>query len=151
VQKNSDFSRCSLAIGLACASLAVVMTGCDRIGLNQSNRAQTPPKGMKVCFQCGGSDKSVWHAHPDIKAGTDGYPPSLETLVEGVTKANDASGVKLKFLRRIPIDPITHSNEWGMRAYGDKPDSTAWGGGNVFDVYTKATGKGLDGTKYRDW
>ena len=87
----------------------------------------------------------------DIKAGTDGYPPSLETLVEGVTKANDASGVKLKFLRRIPIDPITHSNEWGMRAYGDKPDSTAWGGGNVFDVYTKATGKGLDGTKYRDW
>lgn len=87
----------------------------------------------------------------DIKAGTDGYPPSLETLVEGVTKANDATGVKLKFLRRIPIDPLTHSTEWGMRAYGDKPDSTAWGGGNVFDVYTKATGKALDGTKYKDW
>ena len=87
----------------------------------------------------------------DIKAGTEGYPPSLETLVEGVTKANDATGIKLKFLRRIPIDPITHSTEWGMRAYGDKPDSTAWGGGNVFDVYTKATGKALDGTKYTDW
>jgi general secretion pathway protein G len=87
----------------------------------------------------------------DIKAGTEGYPPSLETLVEGVTKAGDATGVKLKFLRRIPIDPITKSTEWGMRAYGDKPDSTSWGGGNVFDVYTKATGKALDGTKYRDW
>ena len=87
----------------------------------------------------------------DLKAGTDNYPPTLETLVEGVTKAGDASGVKLKFLRRIPIDPITKTNEWGLRAYGDRPDSTAWGGGNVYDVYTKATGKGLDGTKYRDW
>jgi general secretion pathway protein G len=87
----------------------------------------------------------------DLKAGAEGYPPTLETLVEGVTKASDASGIKMKFLRRIPIDPITHSNEWGMRAYGDKPDSTAWGGGNVYDVYTKSTGKALDGTKYRDW
>ena len=59
MQKNSHFSRCSLVIGLACASLAMVMAGCDRTGLNQSNRAQTPPKGMKVCFQCGGSDKTV--------------------------------------------------------------------------------------------
>jgi general secretion pathway protein G len=87
----------------------------------------------------------------DIKAGSEGYPPTLETLVEGVTKANDATGVKMKFLRRIPIDPMTHSTEWGMRAYGDKPDSTAWGGGNVYDVYSKSTGKALDGTKYRDW
>jgi general secretion pathway protein G len=87
----------------------------------------------------------------DVKAGSEGYPPTLETLVEGVTKANDATGIKLKFLRRIPIDPMTHSTEWGMRAYGDKPDSTAWGGGNVYDVYTKSTGKALDGTKYRDW
>jgi general secretion pathway protein G len=87
----------------------------------------------------------------DIKAGTEGYPPTLETLVEGVTKAGDATGIKLKFLRRIPIDPMTRSTEWGMRAYGDKSDSTAWGGGNVFDVYTKSTGKALDGTKYKDW
>jgi len=87
----------------------------------------------------------------DIKAGTDNYPPSLETLVEGVTKAGDATGIKLKFLRRIPIDPMTRSTEWGMRSYADKSDSTAWGGGNVFDVYTKSTGKALDGTKYKDW
>jgi general secretion pathway protein G len=87
----------------------------------------------------------------DVKTGTEGYPPTLETLVEGVTKAGDATGIKLKFLRRIPLDPITRTTEWGMRSYGDRPDSTTWGGGNVFDVYTKATGKALDGTKYKDW
>lgn len=87
----------------------------------------------------------------DIPAGSENYPKSLEILVEGVTKAGDATGVKLKFLRRIPIDPITKSTEWGLRAYGDRPDSTAWGGGNVFDVYTKSDGKALDGTKYKDW
>jgi len=87
----------------------------------------------------------------DVKIGSEGYPPDLETLVEGVSVANDASGRKLKFLRRIPQDPMTKSTEWGLRAYGDKPDSTSWGGGNVYDVYTKAEGTGLDGTKYRDW
>lgn len=87
----------------------------------------------------------------DIRAGSEGYPPDLETLVEGVTKANDASGVKLKFLRRVPMDPITHSPEWGMRSYQDKPDASSWGGQNVYDVYSKAEGTSLDGTKYRDW
>ena len=87
----------------------------------------------------------------DVKTGSEGYPPDLETLVEGVTVANDASGRKLKFLRRIPIDPLTNSTEWGLRSYQDKPDATSWGGQNVFDVYTKADGVGLDDTKYRDW
>jgi general secretion pathway protein G len=87
----------------------------------------------------------------DIRAGSEGYPPDLETLVEGVTKANDASGTKLKFLRRVPMDPITHSTEWGLRSYQDKPDSSSWGGQNVYDVYSKASGTGLDGTKYKDW
>jgi general secretion pathway protein G len=87
----------------------------------------------------------------EIRTGSEGYPPDLETLVEGVTVANDASGRKLKFLRRIPIDPLTNSTEWGLRAYQDRPDSFAWGGQNVYDIYTKAGGTGLDGTKYRDW
>ena len=87
----------------------------------------------------------------DIKAGSENYPATLEILADGVTKANDATGVKLKFLRRIPMDPMTHSNEWGMRAYSDRPDSTSWGGSSVFDVYTKSEGKALDGTKYKDW
>ena len=87
----------------------------------------------------------------DVKAGSEGYPPDLETLVEGVSVANDASGRKLKFLRRVPMDPITNSKEWGLRSYTDKPDSTSWGGGNVYDVYSKSPGTALDGTKYRDW
>jgi general secretion pathway protein G len=87
----------------------------------------------------------------EIRAGSEGYPPDLDTLVEGVTVANDASGRKLKFLRRVPIDPLTNSAEWGKRSYQDRPDSTSWGGQNVYDVYTKATGTALDGTKYRDW
>ena len=90
-------------------------------------------------------------ATSDLEAGSEGYPPSLDTLVEGVTAANDASGRKLKFLRRVPIDPMTGSREWGLRSYQDKPDVTTWGGKSVFDVYTKADGTGLDGTKYREW
>jgi general secretion pathway protein G len=88
-------------------------------------------------------------ASTELEAGSEGYPPDLETLVEGITAANDASGRKLKFLRRIPIDPMTNSQEWGRRAYQDEPDTTVWGGKNVFDVYTKSSGTGLDGTKYR--
>ena len=87
----------------------------------------------------------------DIRAGSEGYPAELDTLVEGVTKANDASGIKLKFLRRIPMDPMTHSTDWGKRSYQDKADSTSWGGQNVYDVFSKAEGTALDGTKYKDW
>jgi general secretion pathway protein G len=87
----------------------------------------------------------------ELKANSEGYPPSLETLVEGVSVANDATGRKLKFLRRIPVDPTTGDSEWGLRAYQDKPDSTSWGGQNVYDVYSKNGGTGLDGVKYREW
>ena len=87
----------------------------------------------------------------DIRAGSEGYPPDLETLVEGVSAAGDASGRKLKFLRKIPIDPMTNSIEWGMRSYQDRPDSRSWGGQNIYDVYTKSDGVALDGTKYKDW
>jgi general secretion pathway protein G len=90
-------------------------------------------------------------ASTDVKLGSEGYPPDLQTLVDGVTKAGDASGAKLKFLRRIPMDPITHSTEWGLRAYQDAPDAKSWGGQNVFDVYCKSEAKALDGTTYRDW
>ena len=87
----------------------------------------------------------------ELGPGNEGYPPDLETLVNGVTAANDATGRKLKYLRRIPMDPMTNSSDWGLRSYQDKPDSTSWGGQNVFDVYSKANGTALDGTKYRDW
>jgi general secretion pathway protein G len=82
-----------------------------------------------------------------IKVDSQGYPPDLDTLVKGV----DVQGKKVRFLRSIPNDPMTNSKEWGMRSMQDDPDSDSWGGQNVFDVYTKAEGTGLDGTKYKDW
>lgn len=87
----------------------------------------------------------------ELKVDNQGYPPDLETLVKGVPAAGDASGKKLKFLRRIPIDPMTGTNEWGRRSYQDRPDASTWGGQNVYDVFTTSEGVGLDGTKYRDW
>jgi general secretion pathway protein G len=87
----------------------------------------------------------------ELKAGAEGYPPDLQTLVDGVPAANDATGRKLKYLRRIPFDPMTRGTEWGMRSYQDDPDSTRWGGQNVFDVFTTFDGTALDGTKYKDW
>ena len=76
-----------------------------------------------------------------------GYPPDLQTLVDGV----DVQGKKLRFLRRIPIDPMTGNTDWGMRSNQDDPDSTSWGGQNVFDVFTKSEGTALDGSKYSTW
>ena len=87
----------------------------------------------------------------EIKAGTENYPPDLDTLVKGVTAANDATGRKLRFLRRVPLDPMTRGTEWGMRSYQDQPDSTRWGGQDVFDVHTESDGTALDGSKYKDW
>jgi general secretion pathway protein G len=83
-----------------------------------------------------------------IKADSGGYPPDLETLVKGVEAQG---GKKLRFLRSIPVDPMTKSKEWGLRSMQDDPDSDSWGGQSVFDVYTKSEGTGLDGTKYKDW
>jgi general secretion pathway protein G len=82
-----------------------------------------------------------------IKLDSNGYPPDLEELVKGV----DIAGKKIKFLRRIPMDPMTHSTEWGLRSMQDDPNSDSWGGQAVFDVYTKSEGTALDGTKYKDW
>jgi general secretion pathway protein G len=82
-----------------------------------------------------------------IKLGSEGYPPDLETLVKGV----DVGGKKIRFLRQIPIDPMTGNTEWGTRSLQDDPDSDSSSGDNVFDVYTKSTGVGLDGTEYKSW
>jgi general secretion pathway protein G len=84
----------------------------------------------------------------DLEA--EGYPPSLDVLVEGA-KAAGAVDKKIRFLRRIPKDPFTNSTEWGLRSSRDDPKSTSWGGQNVFDVYTKSMEKAADGTAYSDW
>jgi general secretion pathway protein G len=82
-----------------------------------------------------------------IKADSLGYPPDLETLVNGV----DIQDKKVKFLRRIPVDPMTGTADWGLRSNQDDADSDSFGGQNVFDVHTKSTGTALDGTKYSTW
>jgi general secretion pathway protein G len=87
----------------------------------------------------------------ELKPGNEGYPPDLETLVEGVPLAGDASGRRVKLLRRIPIDPMTGEAEWLLLSYQDKPDATRWGGQNVYDVRSTSSGTGLDGTKYSEW
>jgi general secretion pathway protein G len=81
-----------------------------------------------------------------------GYPETLEELVEGIEYKDKKNKEKLKkFLRKIPIDPMTNSTEWGLRSYQDEPDSTSWGEENVYDVYTKSERKALDGTYYKEW
>src|SRR6202166_119113 len=85
-----------------------------------------------------------------VELGSEGYPPDLETLVKGV-QLGASSDKKIRFLRRIPVDPMTGQPEWGLRAVQDDPDSTSWGGKNVFDVYSKSQGIAQDGTKYSDW
>ena len=81
---------------------------------------------------------------------SDNYPPTLDVLVEGVTKSGTVD-IKIRFLRRIPKDPMTGTHEWGMRSTRDETKSTSWGGQNVFDVYTKSTEKAGDGTPYSEW
>jgi len=86
-----------------------------------------------------------------IKQGTDGYPESLQVLVDGVKVANSAKDQKIRLLRRIPRDPFTGTTDWGLRSDQDDPDSTSWGGQNVFDVYSKTYEKAPDGTPYSQW
>jgi len=82
-----------------------------------------------------------------IKLGSEGYPPDLDTLVQGV----DSNGKKIRFLRKVEVDPFTNKSEWGMRSMQDDPTTDSWGGQNVFDVYSKSEETALDGTKYKDW
>ncbi len=86
----------------------------------------------------------------EVKYGTEGYPVDLETLVKGVDQLN-AVDKRIRFLRRIPIDPMTGAKEWGLRSSQDDWDSTTHGGKNVYDVYSKSRGIALDDSKYSDW
>ncbi len=85
------------------------------------------------------------------KLDTYGYPETLQALVDGVKGSGQAADTKLKFLRRIPMDPLTHSTDWGVRSMQDDPKAFSWGGQNVFDVYTKSNDKGTDGKPYAEW
>jgi general secretion pathway protein G len=85
-----------------------------------------------------------------VEADTEGYPPTLEVLVEGVPLAGKPDR-RVRFLRRVPVDPMTNSADWGLRGVQDPPDARSWNGKNVFDVYTRSNGIGLNGTRYNEW
>jgi general secretion pathway protein G len=112
-----------------------------RRALREVRRSIDAYKGAVDAGQIGGTE---------VKLGSEGYPPDLETLVKGVNRVG-ALDRKLKFMRRIPVDPMTSGSEWGLRCYQDDPDSNSWCGENVYDVYSKSTGKALDGTTYNTW
>ena len=85
-----------------------------------------------------------------VQAGTENYPPDLQTLVDGVQISGQQKG-KVRYLRKIPADPMTGNTDWGLRSVQDDSDTTSWGGQDVFDVYSKSQNTALDGTKYSDW
>ncbi len=87
----------------------------------------------------------------EVKLGTEGYPENLQILMDGVKLSQDPTGKKIKFLRRIPLDPMTNTRDWGMRSMQDDPSSKSWGRQNVFDIYTKSFERARDGTQYADW
>lgn len=102
-------------------------------------------------WKCGGAidryKEIAERAAIQLKVGSDGYPPDLEILVKGV----EINGKKFRFLREIPIDPMTRRADWGLRSMQDDPDSDSWDGNSVYNVYSKSEGTALDGTRYRDW
>jgi general secretion pathway protein G len=90
-------------------------------------------------------------ANDSLNPDNEGYPENLGILVEGIPVADNSSGQLRRFLRRIPIDPITKSRNWGLRSYQDQANTRTWGGENVFDIYTISTATSLNGTVYKDW
>jgi general secretion pathway protein G len=140
---------CALILILASAVLPLARVTAQRTREAELRRALREMRTAIDKFKDAADAQQI--ASLEIKAGSEGYPSDLTMLVDGVSVPNDTTGRKLKFLRKIPVDPMTHSTDWGLRSYQDDPDARSWGGQNVFDVYTKFEGTALDGTKYRDW
>jgi general secretion pathway protein G len=139
------------AIMMVLASAALPLT---RVSMKRQREAELRRNLREVraavdTFKLWGDRGQI--AQSELQFGSDNYPTSLDVLVNGVLRANDASGSRKKFLRKIPIDPMTGTTDWGKRSYQDAPDAKVWGGQNVFDIYTKYEGTALDGSKYRDW
>lgn len=142
-----------LELVVACAILMVLATVAlpiQRVALvrNRESRLRYDLREIRdaVDRYKDASDKNLIK----VAAGTEGYPPDLQTLVKGV-QLSTAADRHVRFLREIPVDPMTGTADWGLRSAQDDPDSNSWGGQDVFDVYTKSSGMGLDGTKYSDW
>jgi len=136
---------CSILIVLASAALPVARYSIIRSKENELRRDLREMKDAIDRYK-DLADRNLIR----VEVGSEGYPPDLETLVKGVN-VGASSDRKIRFLRKIPVDPMSGQAEWGMRAVQDDPDSMSWGGKNVFDVYSKSQATALDGTKYSDW
>ncbi|HEY0704816.1 MAG TPA: type II secretion system protein [Candidatus Acidoferrales bacterium] len=142
-----------LELIVACAILLVIATVAVPLARNQirrtrENQLRWDLRQMRDAIDRykDTSDKGLIQ----VKAGTEGYPTDLESLVKP-TQLTGANDKRIRFLREIPEDPMTKNKDWGLRSVQDDVDATGWGGQDVFDVYSKSTGTALDGTKYSDW
>src|SRR5438105_6078760 len=152
-QRNSEAGMTLLELIIACSILIVLASAAlpvARYSIVRSKEAELRRdlREMKDAIDRykDAADKNLIR----VEVGSEGYPPDLETLVKGV-QLGASTDHKIRFLRKIPVDPITGHADWGLRAVQDDPDSTSWGGKNVFDVYSKSQATALDGTKYSDW
>jgi general secretion pathway protein G len=136
---------CSILMILASAALPLARVTLKRQREAELHRALREMKTAIDRYKDAADKNQI-----QVQVGTEGYPPDLKTLVDGVQLAG-APDRHVRFLRRIPLDPMTGNTEWGMRSVQDDTDATSWGGQDVFDVYSKSTGTALDGTRYSDW
>ena len=151
--RRSDSGQTILELIIACSILVILATMAIPLGRatlvrNREAKLRYDLREMRDAIDRykDAADKNLIQ----VKTGTEGYPPDLETLVTGV-QLTSAKDEHVRFLREIPVDPMTNSKDWGMRSVQDDPDTTSWGGQDVFDVYSQATGTALNGTKYSDW
>lgn len=136
---------CSILLILASAALPMARVTVKRQREAELRRALREMRSAIDRYK-DAADRNLFQ----VELGSEGFPPDLETLVKGV-RIGAGGDRRIRFLRKIPIDPMTGRTEWGLRAIQDDPDSTSWGGKNVFDVYSRSIGIALDGTKYSDW
>jgi general secretion pathway protein G len=135
---------CSILVILASAALPVARYSIVRGKENELRRDLREMKDAIDRYKDLADQQKI-----RVEVGSENYPPDLETLVKGVQVGT--ADKKVRFLRKIPVDPLTGRAEWGMRCVTDDPDSQSWCGKNVFDVYSKSQGTALDGSKYSDW
>jgi len=149
----SELGMTLLELVIACAILLVLATVAVPLARNVVKRKKEDLLHQRLRDMRDAIDRYKDAADAGkikVAAGTEGYPPDLESLVKP-TQLTGAPDKRIRFLREIPEDPMTKTKDWGMRSVQDDPDSTSWGGNDVFDVFSKSSGTGLDGTKYSDW
>ena len=140
----------AFTILLTLTSMAVPLAR-SRVKREKERELREALKEMRTAIDKFKDKADALQMAPAEGVDTFNYPKTLQSLVDGVKGVGAAADTKIKFLRRIPRDPMTNSYEWGMHSMQDDPKSTGWGGQNVFDVYTKSTDKAADGTPYAEW